>query len=652
MLILENINKSYTMGDNIVYALRDINLTIEPGDYVAIMGPSGSGKSTLMHILGLLDVPTAGSYKINEREVSHLSEDELAILRRKTIGFIFQQFNLLPRMNALENVTLPLLYSRLPEGHSYGENLLGRTGIGQRIYHRPNELSGGQQQRVAIARSLINKPQIIFADEPTGNLDSVSEKEILSILKELNEQGITIVIVTHEEEVGNQAKRLIRMRDGAVISDERLSPLTKKENVKNQETENNPPKKMGIFSEILEYLKLGFKTLAANKVRTGLSMLGILIGVAAVIAMLAIGRGAQKAIETQLSSLGSNLLILRPGAVRVGGVSQESGTTTRLSIEDGQYIKDQLDFIKYYSPNVNGRGQVTFQNKNWSTQIIGCNIYYAAIHNANPTIGRFFTDSETQKRARLAVIGMTVVREIFGQKNPIGEMIKINKVNFQVIGILPEKGATGFRDQDDVVIIPVLTAMHRLLGKDYVDSIDLEISDPSKMDMAEDKIIDMMNTRHRVAPALRKSAFEIRNMADIQAAVQQSSDTMSVLLSAVAAISLIVGGIGIMNIMLVSVTERTREIGLRKAIGARRWDILAQFLAESVVVSAVGGFIGIILGWLITIGINYFSGWSTSISPSSIVLSFFFSASIGIIFGIYPARKASLLHPIDALRHE
>ena len=642
------------MGDNTVYALRDINLTIEPGDYVAIMGPSGSGKSTLMHILGLLDVPTAGSYKINEQEVSHLSEDELAILRRKTIGFIFQQFNLLPRMTALENVTLPLLYSRLPEGHSYGVNLLGRTGIGQRIFHRPNELSGGQQQRVAIARSLINKPQIIFADEPTGNLDSVSEKEILSILKELNEQGITIVIVTHEEEVGTQAKRLIRMRDGAVISDERLSPMTKtvSENFKNTEVENNPPPKLGFLSEILEYLKLGFKTLAANKVRTGLSMLGILIGVAAVIAMLAIGRGAQKAIEAQLSSLGSNLLILRQGAVRVGGVSQESGITTRLSIEDAEYIKDQLDFIKYYSPNVNGRGQVTFQNKNWSTQIIGCNINYATIHDTAPTIGRFFTESENQKRARIALIGMTVVREIFGKKNPIGEMIKINKVIFQVIGVLPEKGANGFRDQDDVVIIPVLTAMHRLLGKDYVDSIDLEISDPNKMDMAEDKIIDMMNIRHRIPPALRKNAFEIRNMADIQAAVQQSSDTMSVLLSAVAAISLIVGGIGIMNIMLVSVTERTREIGLRKAIGARRWDILAQFLAESVVVSAVGGFIGIILGWLITIGINYFSGWSTSISPSSIILSFFFSASIGIIFGIYPARKASLLHPIDALRHE
>ncbi|MDD4974077.1 MAG: ABC transporter permease [Bacteriovorax sp.] len=652
MLNLANINKSYKMGDNIVYALRDVSLTIEDGDYIAIMGPSGSGKSTLMHILGLLDVPSDGSYKINEREVSHLSEDDLAILRRETIGFIFQQFNLLPRMSALENVTLPLLYSRIPGGREYGASLLERTGIGQRSFHKPNELSGGQQQRVAIARSLINKPLIIFADEPTGNLDSVSEKEILSILKELNEQGITVVIVTHEEEVGLQAKRLIRMRDGAIQSDERLTPLPEKLSEKKIDEDRKSHKKLNIFLEAYEYLKLGFRTLAANKVRTGLSMLGILIGVAAVIAMLAIGRGAQKAIESQLSSLGSNLLILRPGAVRVGGVSQESGTTTRLSVDDAQYIKGQLDFIKYVSPNVNGRGQVAFQNKNWSTRILGGSAEYAPIHAATPTIGRFFTEIDNQKRARVAVIGMTVVREIFGKKNPLGEMIKINRVNFQIIGILPEKGATGFSDQDDVVIIPVLTAMHRLLGKEYVDSIDLEITDPNKMDLAQDKIIEMMNTRHRVAPALKQGAFEIRNMADIQAAVQQSSETMSVLLSSIAAISLVVGGIGIMNIMLVSVTERTREIGLRKAIGARRWDILAQFLAESVVVSAVGGLIGIILGWLITIGINSFSGWSTSISPSSVILSFFFSASIGIVFGIYPARKASLLNPIDALRHE
>lgn len=648
MLKLAGVTKTYKMGDNIFHALKDINLNVDEGDYIAIMGPSGSGKSTLMHILGLLDVPTAGSYTINGKEVSGLSEDQLSELRRETIGFVFQQFNLLPRMSALENVTVPLLYSKIPGGADYGNELLNRTGIGGRATHRPNELSGGQQQRVAIARSLINRPQIIFADEPTGNLDSISEKEILSILKELNEQGITVIIVTHEEEVGQQAKRLIRMRDGAIVSDERQAPLPQKRKA----ADKVPHQKSNLVTEVFEYLKLGFKTLAANKVRTALSVLGILIGVAAVIAMLAIGRGAQKQIESQLSSLGSNLLVLRPGAIRVGGVMQETGATTRLSFEDAQYIKDQIPGVKESSATVNGRGQVTYQNKNWSTQIIGTSPSYEKIRASVPELGRFFTDADNLKRSRVAVIGLTVVRELFGDKNPIGEMIKINKINFQVIGILPEKGATGFRDQDDMIVMPVYTAMHRLLGKEYVDSIDLEMADAKSMEDAEDKIIALMNQRHRVAPAQKDSAFEIRNMADIQAAVQQSSQTMSLLLSSIAAISLVVGGIGIMNIMLVSVTERTREIGLRKAIGAKRWDILAQFLSESVVVSVVGGISGIILGWIITWAIGRFSGWSTSISPTSVLLAFFFSASIGIIFGIYPARKASLLHPIDALRHE
>lgn len=650
MLKLKGVTKTYKMGETEFKAINDIHLEVEDSDYIAIMGPSGSGKSTLMHIMGLLDVPTSGSYKIGDFEVSKLREDALSDLRRETIGFIFQQFNLLPRMSALENVTVPLLYSKMPNGSDYALELLARTGIGDRSTHRPNELSGGQQQRVAIARSLINRPKIIFADEPTGNLDSVSEKEILAILKELNEQGITVIIVTHEEEVGQQAKRLIRMRDGVIQSDVRLRPLgteLKKESVHQASTVSS-----NLFLDIYSYLKLGLKTLVANKIRTALSVLGILIGVAAVIAMLAIGRGAQKEIESQLSSLGSNLLVLRSGAVRVAGVAQESGTTTRISVEDAEFIKDQVPAVRYTSANVNGRGQVTYQNKNWSTQITGSSPSYSKIRAMEPQVGRFFNESDNLKRARVAVVGVTVIKELFGNKNPLGEMIKINRVNFQVIGVLPEKGSSGYRDQDDVIIIPVLTAMHRLLGKDYVDSIDMEITDPDKMESAEEKVISLMNTRHRVTAAQRETAFEIRNMADIQTAVQESSKTMSLLLSSIAAISLVVGGIGIMNIMLVSVTERTREIGLRKAVGAKRWDILAQFLSESVVVSAVGGISGIILGWLITLAIGTFSGWTTSITLSSVLLAFFFSASIGIIFGIYPARKASLLNPIDALRHE
>ncbi|HPI41891.1 MAG TPA: ABC transporter permease, partial [Pseudobdellovibrionaceae bacterium] len=416
-----------------------------------------------------------GSYKLKQREVSQLTEDELAVLRRDEIGFIFQQFNLLPRISALENVAMPLLYSQKNTVSSLPLELLKKVNLSDRSTHRPNELSGGQQQRVAIARALVNLPQIIFADEPTGNLDSVSQVEIIKVLKELNQSGITVIIVTHEEDVAAHAKRIIKVRDGLIQSDQRVAPLIPPIDQKTPQVEQKQNglnlKSSGI--EILNHFKQGFQVLASNKVRTALSTLGVLIGVAAVVAMLAIGRGASEQIQKQLSSLGSNLLVLRVGALRIGGVAQESGSNTRLSTEDAIYLKNHLSMIKDISPQVNGRGQVTFQNKNWSTSILGAASSYEKMHAATPSIGRFFTDEETQSRARVAVIGVTLQKELFGQKSPIGEMIKINKVNFQVIGVLPEKGASGFRNQDDMILLPFTTAMFRLLGKLYLDSIEL-----------------------------------------------------------------------------------------------------------------------------------------------------------------------------------
>jgi len=657
MLKVREISKKYRMGETEVCALNGVSLEIESGDFVAIMGPSGSGKSTLMHILGLLDVPSSGSYQIDGHEVSQLREDELAVLRREMIGFIFQQFHLLPRMSAVNNVALPLLYSERKPDQERASLLLEKVGLSQRKSHTPSELSGGQQQRVAIARSLIHNPQIIFADEPTGNLDSTSEREILALLKSLNQQGITVIIVTHEEEIGAHAKRRIRMRDGVIQSDERLEPALALGSASNSEWRvSRKTQKLqssgGWLRQVAEHFRQGFQTLAANKVRTSLSMLGILIGVGAVVAMLAIGTGAQKAIEAQLSSLGSNLLVLRPGSIRVGGISQGAGGSSRLTYEDARVIEQQIAGVSRTSPSVLGMGQLTFSNQNWNTQILGVAPSYAEMRAATPEMGRFFTTEENLKRSRVAVLGMTVVRWLFGDQNPIGEMIKINKVIFQVIGILPEKGGSGFRDQDDVVVIPVLTAMRRVVGKSYIDYIDIEAKSSNEISRVQDKTLELMKSRHRVLVSQGEDAFQIFNMTDIQSAVSESSRTMSILLASIAAISLLVGGIGIMNIMLVSVTERTREIGLRKAVGARRSDILSQFLVEAIAVSAVGGAMGITLGWIITTTLSWATGWATSITLNSVLLAFIFSTSIGVIFGIYPARQASRLHPIDALRHE
>ncbi|MFV8256301.1 ABC transporter permease [Bdellovibrio bacteriovorus] len=650
MIDIKGIRKSYQMGDTKVDVLKGISLKIERGDFVAIMGPSGSGKSTLMHILGLLDVPSEGSYNLNGREVADLSEDELAIVRREEIGFIFQQFNLLPRMEAWQNVSLPLIYSE--DGFSYdkAQALLDKVGLAERIHHKSNELSGGQQQRIAIARSLINNPRIIFADEPTGNLDSKSEKEIMHILHKLNDQGITVIVVTHEEEIGQQAKRLIRLRDGVIQSDERLQALPAVPTTAQEKRQQQPAK--WPVREMIEHLHQGFQTLAANKVRSGLSMLGILIGVAAVVGMLALGTGARQSIEKQLSSLGSNLLVLRAGNVRVGGVMQESGVRIRISLDDVSTIKNQISGIKDVSPSSSGRGQITYLNKNWNTQVMGVAPAYEQMRASTPIFGRFFSEEENQRRTLVAVIGTTVARELFGDKSPIGEMIKINKVNFRVIGVLPEKGAAGPQDQDDRILVPVVTAMYRLFGRNYVDSVDIEVRDAADIPDVQDSLQELMNKRHRVPVSSQGDAFNVFNMADIQQALNSTSKTMSMLLASIAAISLVVGGIGIMNIMLVSVTERTKEIGLRKAIGARRRDILLQFLAESIVVSVCGGLLGIALGVGFSLLISKVLGWSTVVSAGSVILSFGFSALIGIVFGSYPASKASKLHPIEALRYE
>jgi macrolide transport system ATP-binding/permease protein len=658
MIELNNLCRTYVMGASKVDALRNITLRIAADEFVAIMGRSGSGKSTLLHVLGLLDRPTSGSYRLFGKEVAHMDEDALAVYRRETLGFIFQQFHLLPRLSALDNVAMPLLYSGAPAGLTTPETLLADVSLGDRMQHRPSELSGGQQQRVAIARALVNHPRMLLADEPTGNLDTASQHEILELLTELHSRGLGVIVVTHDEEVAERAHRIIRMQDGEIISDKpksrqgakkfpnsRINAMVAKAHKQTARSD----RRLGYFWQLL---KEGYRAVLANKLRSALSMLGIMIGVASVIAMLALGAGAKKSIEAQLKSLGANVIVVRPAAVRIGGVAQESGSPARIAIEDAEWLRARVPEIKAIAGNVNGRAQVTYSNKNWNTMVQGAGIEYATIRNATPFIGRMFTKTEEQSRARVALLGLTVVRELYGDANPIGTFIKINKVSFQVIGVMPAKGATGFRDQDDVVVVPLTTAMYRLLGKQYVDSLDVEIREGSNVDDAGAAIRRALSSRHRVPASMQEDGYQVMNLADIRTAVSATSSTMSALLASIAAVSLLVGGIGIMNIMLVSVTERTKEIGLRKAVGARRRDILLQFLVETLAVSLSGGALGVLLGAAISQAMSSLAGWSTSVSGFSVVLSVVFSVVVGLVFGIYPARKAASLNPIEALRHE
>ncbi len=657
MIEAKNLNKTYQMGEVKVQALRDVSLKISSGEFVAIMGPSGSGKSTLMHVLGLLDRPDSGEYLLGGEEITRLSDQELALVRNQLVGFVFQQFHLLPRMTALGNAELPLIYAGKRHLKEKAEKEIEEVGLKDRMFHRPNEMSGGQQQRVAIARSLVNDPPIIFADEPTGNLDSKSKEEIISILKKLNQRGKTIVIVTHEHEIATHARRIINMLDGQIISDKTVSSETKTSEInipenliKNILSKSRKTVKGGI--EFLDYLRQAIFAMLSHKMRAFLSILGILIGVAAVIAMIALGRGAQESIEKQLSSLGSNLLLVRPGSPKVQGIALQTGSYTRFTFQDLAAISKLTDLVKYVSPSVTGRAQIVYENKNWNTQAEGVGVDYAQLRSAVPTVGRFFSEEEVKMRNKVALLGTTVVRELFGDANPVGETLRINLINFKVIGILPQKGATGFRDQDDTVIVPITTAMYRLLGKQYIDQFYVEANTPNLIDATQDAITKILIKQHHLSEKDAEDAFQIRNMADIKAALESSTKTMGLLLGSIAAISLLVGGIGIMNIMLVSVTERTREIGLRKAIGASNKDIMTQFLIEAILMSFIGGVLGIILGTGISVLITLFTGWAVKIALFPILLATTFSIIVGVVFGLWPAQKASKLDPIEALRYE
>ncbi len=694
-----NVTRTYHVGDVDVHALRGVNLIVEPGEFIAIMGSSGSGKSTLMSLLGCLDRPSSGEYYLEGVNVAGLTEPELARIRSERLGFVFQSFNLLARTSAIENVALPLFYAA--GGASSGTERVERAraslkllGLADRERNTPGQLSGGQQQRVAIARALINNPILLLADEPTGNLDTKTSHEIMVTLQALNrERGVTIIVVTHEPDIATYTDRVITMRDGEVISDERKPavrpPPAASAGVLPAGSLPGPPQPLAAVARnagtvrafALMIVAAAFQALARNKMRSALTMLGVFIGVAALIAMVAVGQGANEAVRKQIESLGTNLLVVVPGATSMGGMRSGQGSASTLTVVDAEALRREAPAAGSVSYLIRQMGQVQYANQNWTTNIQGVSANYPPITNWQILAGRGISQEDGNSAALVAVIGQTVSRQLFGaNESPIGAVIQVKSMPLRIVGILASKGQTSYgTDQDDLVMIPFTTAERKVLGvaapslqqaplnwvyplppnpynlqqrlMGYVNQIYVQATDASQVQPAVAEVTDILMRRHHIRPG-DINDFTVRNLSQIAETAESSSRIMALLLAAVASISLIVGGIGIMNILLVSVTERTREIGLRMAIGARRTHVLLQFLAESVILSVTGGIAGIIIGVLFSKMISIVAGWPAPISLAAVAGGFLFSAAVGIFFGYYPARKAASLDPIEALRYE
>jgi macrolide transport system ATP-binding/permease protein len=653
LIEVKDLTKVYGEGASEVRALAGVSFSVHRGEFVSIMGQSGSGKSTLMHLLGCLDRPTSGSYRLSGQEVAGLTRDQLAAVRSKQIGFVFQSFNLLARTSALENVELPMLYAGTPheERERRAKVLLEEVGLGPRLNHKPNELSGGQQQRVAIARSLSNGVPLLMADEPTGNLDSASSIEIMNLFRRLNrESGITVIVVTHSMEIAAWSDRIVTFKDGLIVSDKPSAEFGAQEPRDLVLHVANAARGSGISFAVL--VRTAWKALRRNISRSLLTMLGIIIGVGAVIASMAIGSGAQAAVLKQIETLGANLVVITPGSISTGGVQMGSGTRTTLLPSDVAAIAANVPEVAGVSPYSQISSQVIAGGLNWSTSIAGTNTAYPEVGNWTLAQGRYFSDDEVAKVAKVAVLGSTVAANLFPTGAAVGSTITIKSVPFKILGVLGSKGQTGFgRDQDDIVMVPITTHQQRLSGQTWVNSIQLSASSPEVVDGVVDSTERLLRLQHHLSPR-QQDDFTIRNIANVQQVRIATTQTQSLLLAAVAVVSLVVGGIGIMNIMLVSVSERTREIGLRMAVGARGRDIQLQFLIEAFSMAIAGGIIGVAFGVGVSDLTSLLGHWPTVITALSIFLGLASAAGTGVVFGYYPARRAAALDPIEALRYE
>lgn len=643
LLEIKAINRWFGTGENRVQVLKDINLNIEKGDFVAIIGQSGSGKSTLMNIIGCLDVPSSGSYKIDGVETAAMTADEQAALRRRSFGFIFQRYNLLGTLTARENVALPAVYAGMEydERMKRADELLAQLGLAGKEENRPSELSGGQQQRVSIARALMNGGEIILADEPTGALDTGSGKNVMEILHKLHDAGHTIVMVTHDPTIAANANRVIEISDGRIIADHSKNTDIPPSNIESIEEHNS----WHFYrDQFFESFLMSIQAIMAHKMRSFLTMLGIIIGIASVVSVVALGRGSQEKILENINAMGTNTVSVYPG---YGYGDRRSSRIKTLTVGDAEVLKQQ-DYVDSVTPGVNTSGTLTYDNQSLSAQLYGVGDQYFDVRGIKLAFGRLFNEDDVTQNSQVVVIDDNTKNKLFADgTNPLGKVILFNKRPLRIIGVT-EPNNNGFSDSDSLQLFtPYTTLMNRISGSKYITSVTVKVKDNVNSQTAEKGIIELLKVRHGTED------FFTRNSDTIKQTIESTTGTMTLLISSIALISLVVGGIGVMNIMLVSVTERVKEIGIRMAIGARQHNILEQFLIEAVLICLIGGLVGVLFSFAISMLFNLLAtDFAMSFSTISIVMAVLCSSVIGVLFGFMPAKRASQLNPIDALSRD